>query len=103
MEDLYLGIFDVSNTPAIPYFKGFSYGMLMVVNGNPVYAFYVDDNEDDRLQFLMENGKLQIFSNQDEEIRIYYGYVTNDKMFYCEQQVFPNDEEEDDDSETDLL
>lgn len=101
MEDLYLNIYDVSRLPSHPGFHGFSYGMLLVANNSPVYIYYVDDDADERLQYLMNHSMMEVYSPNGDRITIYYGYVTDEKMFFCEQLLYPTEGsvEEDEDSE----
>lgn len=92
MEDLYLHIYNIQNVPAHPEGDPFSYGLLLVQDGEPVACFRLDDDSDNKFQFLMSNGRIFIQSAGGEDVQLYYGYATEEMLFYCEQKVFPPEE-----------
>lgn len=96
MEDLYLKIFDVSETPIIPVNPGFSYGILFVEGGEPVRCMVVNDQFDKRLRMLLEHGMIHIEAisfGRGDPGEMYYGYLTEEMLFYCEEKIFPKGDE----------
>ena len=89
LEDLYSHIFDISEIPQHPAYHGFSYGVLMVENDRPMVCFYLDDNADRKLQYVLSHGMIEIYSMGGQQTQLYYGYVTHGERFFCEEQVYP--------------
>ena len=93
MEELYSHIFSMEGVSQHPAYHGFSYGLLIVEDGKPVCCFYVDDNADQKLQFVLSHGMLQVYNIGKRKTEIYYGYVTDGNQFFCEETVFPRENE----------
>ena len=89
LEDLYSHIFDISGIPQHPAYHGFSYGVLMVENDRPVACFYLDDNADKKLQYILSHGMIEIYGMGGNRTELFYGYVTDGDRFFCEEQVYP--------------
>lgn len=93
LEELYEYIFEMDGVAQHPQYHGFSYGLLMVVDGRPVCCFYVDEKTDQKLQFILSHGMIEFYSPGNSKTEIFYGYVTDGNYFYCEQQVYPRQNE----------
>ncbi len=52
--------------------------------------FYISEDDDVRLRWVMQEGRLEFYAAGSEKIEIYYGYVTDGKQFFCEEMIFPN-------------
>ena len=89
MEELYANIFDMEGVAQHPAYHGFSYGMLVVEDGRPVCCFYLDDSADQKLQYILSHGMIEIYSVGGRRTEIYYGYVTDGHRFFCEELVYP--------------
>ncbi len=89
MEELYANIFEMKGVAQHPGYHGFSYGMLLVEDGRPVVCFYLDENNDQKMQYILSHGMMQIYSMGSHRLEIYYGYVTDGERFFCEELVYP--------------
>ena len=94
MEELYAHIYDMDGVAERPAYHGFSYGLLIVENAKPVCCFYVDENTDQKLQFILNHGMIEIYSVGDRSTEIYYGYVTDGEQFFCEELIYPRNNED---------
>ena len=90
-EELYGNIFDMEGVPQHPPYRGFSYGLLMVEDGHPLCCFYVDEKADQKLQYIMSHGMIQFYVSGRRQTEIFYGYVTDGSQFFCEEQVYPRE------------
>ena len=93
MEALYDHIFDMEGVQEQPAYHGYSYGLLLVENGRPVCCFYVDDDTDQRVQYVLSHGMVEIYTPGTQRLEIYYGYVTDGERFFCEEMVYPRQNE----------
>ena len=93
INDLYENIFDMAGVAQHPAYHGFSYGMLVVENGHPVACFYLDDKNDQKLQYILSHGMIEIYSFGSNRTEIYYGYVTDGDRFFCEELVYPRQDQ----------
>ena len=93
MEELYEHIFSMEGVSQHPAYHGFSYGLLIVEDGKPICCFYVDDNADRKLQDVLSHGMFEIYSIGEHRTEMYYGYVTDGSQFFCEEMVYPRDEQ----------
>lgn len=93
LEDLYTNIYELDGVPQHPAFHGFSYGMLIVEGGRPVCCFYLDDNADQKLQYILSHGMIEFYSVGRNHTEIYYGYVTDGDRFFCEELIYPKQRE----------
>ena len=91
LEDLYDNIFDMEGVPQHPAYHGFSYGVLMVEDGRPLICFYVNEQADQKLQFILSRGMLQFYVSGGRKTEIFYGYVTDGTQFFCEEQLYPRE------------
>ena len=91
LDELYSNIYDLRGVPEQPPFHGFSYGLLIVEDSMPVCCFYIDENLDRKFQFILSNGMIEFYAAGAGKTRIYYGYVTDGRNFFCEEQVYPRD------------
>ena len=91
MEELYANIFNMEGVAQHPAYRGFSYGLLIVEDGRPVCCFYVDENADRKLQYILSNGMFEIYSVGSHRTEMYYGYVTDGSQFFCEEMVYPKE------------
>ena len=91
MEELYTHIFSMAGVAQHPAYHGFSYGLLIVEDGKPVCCFYVDDNADQKLQFILSHGMFEIYSVGQHKTEVYYGEVTDGTHFFCEETVYPRE------------
>ena len=89
MEELYANIFEMEGVAQHPAYHGVSYGLLIVENDRPAVCFYVDDAADQKLQYILSNGMIEFYSVGGQRTQIFYGYVTDGERFFCEQQVYP--------------
>ena len=93
MEELYAHIFDLDGVVQKPPYHGFSYGLLLAEDDRPVACFYLDEEADRKAQYILSNGLMQIYSMGSHRAQIYYGYVTDGERFFCEEQVYPRQNE----------
>ena len=91
LEDLYENIFDLEGVPQHPQYHGYSYGLLLVEDGRPLCCFYVDERTDQKLQYIMSHGMIEFYGLGRRRTEIFYGYVTDGENFYCEEQVYPRE------------
>lgn len=91
IEELYENIFDMEGVPQRPAYHGFSYGILFVEEGKPLFCFYIDDKTDQKLQYIMTHGMIEFYAVGPHHTEIFYGYVTDGNQFYCEEQIFPRE------------
>lgn len=91
LEELYDNIFDMEGVPQHPAYHGFSYGLLMVEDGRPLCCFYVNEQADQKLQFILSHGMLQFYVSGSRKTEIFYGYVTDGTQFFCEEQIYPRE------------
>lgn len=91
MEELYAHIFDMNGVAERPPYHGFSYGLLIVEDSKPVCCFYIDDNTDRKLQYIMTHGMVEIYAAGKHTTEIYYGYVTDGEQFFCEELLYPRE------------
>lgn len=89
MEALYHHIYDISDVPVYPRFVGYSYGFLLVDNEQPVCCFYVEEEMDTHLQELFDANAIEFIACSENEIEVYYGYVSDEMKFYCEEKLYP--------------
>ena len=89
LEELYENIFDLEGVPQRPPFHGFSYGVLIVEDGRPLFCLYVDDRTDQKLQYIFTHGMIEFYAVSRHQTEIFYGYVTDGAYFYCEEQIYP--------------
>ena len=89
MEELYANILDMQGVAQHPAYHGYSYGLLIVEDGRPMVCFYVDDAADQKLQYILSHGMVEFYSVGEHQTKIYYGYVTDGERFFCEELVYP--------------
>ena len=89
LEELYGNIFEMQGVMQHPGYHGFSYGVLIVMDDRPVMCYYLDDSSDQKLQYILSHGMIQIFGSGARQMQIFYGYVTDGERFFCEEQVYP--------------
>lgn len=89
IEELYENIFEMEGVPQRPPYHGFSYGILIVEDGRPLFCFYVDERMDQRLQYILTHGMIEFYAVSRHHTEIFYGYVTDGKQFFCEEQIYP--------------
>ena len=90
-EELYENIFALEGVPTHPAYHGFSYGLLLVEDGRPMCCFYINEQADQKLQYIMSRGMFQIYCSSRHQTEIFYGYVTDGSQFFCEEQVYPRE------------
>ena len=90
-EELYENIFDMEGVAQHPAYHGFSYGILLVEDGRPLCCFYVNDAADQKLQYVMSRGMIQFYCSSRHQTEIFYGYVTDGGRFFCEEQLYPRE------------
>lgn len=90
-KELYDNIFDLAGVPTHPAYNGFSYGLLLVEDGRPLCCFYVNEQADQKLQYIMTRGNIQFYCSSSRHTEIFYGYVTDGTQFFCEEQVYPRE------------
>ena len=93
LDDLYLRIFDIDGIPQHPAYRGFSYGIIIVEDEQPKAVFYISEADDAKLRWILQEGRLEFYAAGTEQIEVYYGYVTDGKQFFCEELIFPNQNE----------
>lgn len=91
MEALYHHIYDIHDIPVYPQFDGYSYGFLLVDNGQPTCCFTIDEDTDRHLQEVFENGAIEFINCSDNNIEMYYGFMDEEMRFFCEEKLFPKD------------
>lgn len=90
LDELYLRVFDIDGVQQHPAYRGYSYGIILVEDEQPKAVFYISEDDDVRLRWIMQEGRLEFYAAGSEKIEIYYGYVTDGKQFFCEEMIFPN-------------
>ena len=91
IDELYENIFDLEGVVQHPAYRGFSYGLLLVEDGKPMCCFYIDNRTDQKLQYILSHGMIEFYTMSRHRTEIFYGYVTDGDHFFCEEQVYPRE------------
>ncbi len=93
LDELYLRVFDMDGVQQHPAYHGYSYGIMLVDDEQPKAVFYISEDDDARLRWVIQEGRIEFYAAGSEKIEIYYGYVTDGQQFFCEERIFPKQDD----------